>query len=120
MTSNGPNHDLLLDQEGWLQGLARRLVSDAALADDAVQETFLMAMERPPRGATSPPILRAWLAIVLRGNVSHSRSSRRRRAVREETVAKPESDDASDAALIVSRAESSRMLVDEVLSLIHI
>ncbi len=117
MTSNGPNHDLLLDQEGWLQGLARRLVSDAALADDAVQETFLMAMERPPRGATSPPILRAWLAIVLRGNVSHSRSSRRRRAVREETVAKPESDDASDAALIVSRAESSRMLVDEVMAL---
>lgn len=62
-------------------------------------------------------MLRAWLAMMLRGKVGHRRRGRSRRAFRERAVARPECDSESDADLIVSRAESSRMLVKEVMAL---
>lgn len=39
-----PSLDELLDQERWLQALARRLVRDAATADDLVQETWFRTL----------------------------------------------------------------------------
>ena len=39
--------------------LARELVRDAASADDVLQETWLAALERPPRGGAN---VRGWLA----------------------------------------------------------
>ena len=49
---------LLLRHRAWLHRLASALVRDDA-ADDVVQETLRVAMERPPHGA-----LRTWLHRV--------------------------------------------------------
>jgi len=38
----------LLEHREWLRDLSRRLVADANLADDFVQQTWLAAVERPP------------------------------------------------------------------------
>ncbi len=64
----------LVDHAGFLRSIARRLVADAATADDLVQETFVRALRRPPEGVAS---LRAWLATVIR-NVCHDRRIRER------------------------------------------
>src|SRR6185503_7458737 len=39
----------LLARAGWLRGLAAGLVADRDEAEDLVQDTFLAAIERPPR-----------------------------------------------------------------------
>ena len=54
--------DELLAHADWVRGLARRLVLDAARADDLVQETWVVALERPPSHADN---LRAWLGSVV-------------------------------------------------------
>ncbi|NOT30062.1 MAG: hypothetical protein HOP15_06395 [Planctomycetes bacterium] len=54
-----PSLDELLDQERWLQALARRLVRDAATADDLVQETWTRRRFRDRRRATARPAVRA-------------------------------------------------------------
>lgn len=48
--------------ERFLWGLCYRLTGCAADADDLVQETFVRAMERPPRDQSQP--LRPWLVRV--------------------------------------------------------
>src|SRR6185436_15707102 len=50
------------DDERFLWGLCYRLTGSAADADDLVQETFVRALERPPRDQTEP--LRPWLVRV--------------------------------------------------------
>lgn len=61
----------------WLRRLARRLVRDAARADDAVQETLLAARrERGPRS-------RGWLAAVLRNTLRQGARADARRGARE-------------------------------------
>ncbi|TAH39395.1 MAG: sigma-70 family RNA polymerase sigma factor [Planctomycetota bacterium] len=53
----------LLAESGWLRRLALRLVGDGGEADDLVQETWMRALERPPRDQRSP---RGWLGQVAR------------------------------------------------------
>lgn len=48
--------------ERFLWGLCYRLTGSAADADDLVQETFVRALERPPRNQSEP--LRPWLVRV--------------------------------------------------------
>jgi RNA polymerase sigma-70 factor (ECF subfamily) len=48
--------------ERFLWGLCYRLTGSAADADDLVQETFVRALERPPRDRSEP--LRPWLVRV--------------------------------------------------------
>ena len=60
-----PDVDRLLANAGWVKALAFRLVSDEAAADDLAQETWLRALERPPRDAATVRSLRAWLARVV-------------------------------------------------------
>jgi RNA polymerase sigma-70 factor (ECF subfamily) len=55
--------DALLAHRAWVRALARRLVTDENDADDVEQETWRMAVERPPRHDSS---LRGWLAAVAR------------------------------------------------------
>lgn len=63
----------LLSHEAWLSALVRRLV-DESLAEDVVQNTFLRALQRPPRKREA---LRAWLARVARNlALEHLRSER--------------------------------------------
>ena len=97
----------------WLRRLARRLVDDADVADDLVQETWLRAVVHRP-GRHQP--LRAWLTTVARSLARfHARGDRNRRR-REERVAHDELQDASPADLL-ERTEQLRIVVDALLSL---
>jgi RNA polymerase sigma-70 factor (ECF subfamily) len=81
-----PPH-LLADHAAALRRLAQRLVRDPHEAEDALQETWLRALEAPPRHAHG---LRGWLEAVL-GNVVRRRARQRRRAsAREARVARDE------------------------------
>lgn len=72
--------DIALEDLHWLRALAARLVRDPHVADDAVQETLVAALERRPRAAGS---LRAWLGAILRNALRQEWRSRTRRAMRE-------------------------------------
>src|SRR5260221_488967 len=63
-------HELLLQHAGFLRRLARDLVGDPAAADDAVQEVWLRALEKPPRHGSN---VRGWLRVVLT-NLVHTRA----------------------------------------------
>jgi RNA polymerase sigma-70 factor (ECF subfamily) len=102
----------LLAHADWLRDLARKLVGGAG-ADDAVQDTFVAALQSPP----DPDLpAKPWLARVLRNASRMAHRSATRRARREDAVtqiAVPP----SSAADTVARAETFRMLVDLVLAL---
>lgn len=71
----------------WLNGLARRLVQDPALADDAVQETWMAARRRlHAQGETRQPD-RGLLGRTLHGIVLQARRAARRRRYHETTAA---------------------------------
>src|SRR5260221_3214428 len=72
-----------LEDLRWLHALAARLVRDTHLADDAVQETLVVALERGPRVAAS---LRSWLRVILRNALRQEWRSRVRRVRREGQV----------------------------------
>jgi RNA polymerase sigma-70 factor (ECF subfamily) len=110
-------HEELLAQMGWVQGLARSLVGDPNLAQDIAQETWLTALERPPRTAHSGPSLRAWLATVTRTAARQRMRSRKRRSAREKKAAAPEVTDAPTAADIVERGEMQQEVAAAVMAL---
>ncbi|MGB3969045.1 MAG: sigma factor, partial [Planctomycetota bacterium] len=62
--------EALRANEAWLRPLVRSLVDDNT-ADDVLQDTWLQAWRRPPRG---PGTLRTWLARVA---INFARSRRR-------------------------------------------
>ncbi|HXU82149.1 MAG TPA: sigma-70 family RNA polymerase sigma factor, partial [Polyangia bacterium] len=70
----------LLAQARWLRALAGSLLREPAEADDAVQETWLAALRRPPAMRES---LRPWLTTVLRNLVRSQRRADRHRSDRE-------------------------------------
>ena len=76
----------LLHHESFLQGLARSLLRDAARADDAVQETWLAVLHS---NKSPSEVHRGWLATVLRNLALKKLREERRRARREENVARP-------------------------------
>jgi RNA polymerase sigma-70 factor (ECF subfamily) len=98
----------------WLRALALQLVSDAATADDLVQETVLAALRRRPAVAEDGDA-RAWLKTVLRSQVKLAWRSARHRAQREERAARGEA--TPGAAELAARAESQRALSEAVFSL---
>lgn len=73
-----PVEDLYSEHRRFLWGLCYRMLGSAADADDIVQDTFVRAMERPPRRADRP--LRPWLVKVA---LNLSRDALRRRRVRD-------------------------------------
>jgi RNA polymerase sigma-70 factor (ECF subfamily) len=112
---NGPratSQDLLA-HTGWLRRLALRLVRDADVADDLVQETWITAIRRPSelRDSTRP-----WLAKVLRDAFRMRRRSEGRRSTREE-VAVVAAGEVPTPEHLVERAQAQRLLVDLVLNL---
>lgn len=91
-----PSAEALLAHAGALRALARQVVRGAASADDAVQETWLRALEHRPKALQNPF---GWLAQVLRNEARLARRRQLRSARRERTRARPEaSPSASDAA----------------------
>jgi RNA polymerase sigma-70 factor (ECF subfamily) len=108
----GVTAEALLEQWSWLTHLAHALVRGAGDVDDVVQQTFLQALESPPRHASN---LRGWLARVAK-NVAGSRvRSDERRTKRERVAERPEPPASPDEA--VARAELRRRVVDAVLAL---
>lgn len=79
--------DALLQHADFTRSLARHLLRDPADADDAAQETWRVAIERPPRPEGS---VRGWFATVLRNTIRQSRRTRSRRGRRERQGARPE------------------------------
>ena len=96
--------DFLADTT-WLRDLARRLVGDAARADDAVQEALIAAWTRPPERADNP---RGWMAVVLRNAVrqmARGEQSRRRRE-----VASHEGSTSPSTAELVEKIDTGRLV----------
>lgn len=80
MADAAPTADELLAHTEWLTRLARALVGDAA-AGDVVQDTYEVALARPPK---QPGPLRPWLGGVARNVAKMATRGRARRERREE------------------------------------
>jgi RNA polymerase sigma-70 factor (ECF subfamily) len=78
--------DELFSHGDALRRLARDLVADDTLADDAVQQAYVVALTRPPRERTS---LAGWLRAVVRSCSLDLLRQQARRHRREQHVAAP-------------------------------
>ncbi len=79
--------EALLASRRSLCALARDLVADSAAAEDAVQATLVVGLERGPR---EPRALGAWLRTVLRNEAWGRARAERRRTRREQAAARRE------------------------------
>jgi RNA polymerase sigma-70 factor (ECF subfamily) len=104
--------ETLLAERAWVRALARRLVADDATADDVVQQTWLAALESPPRDSSA---LRGWLSRVVRNAASESHRRAKRRE-RWEAMAPPRPAEVSPAD-VVATADAHRRVVDAVMAL---
>ncbi len=102
----------LLQHSDWVRSLARQLVVDSAQVDDLVQDTWVVALRRPPGHANN---LRAWLGRVVTSLAQSTWRSETRRNVREEATARKEA--LPSTVDLVQQASMSRELVDGVLGL---
>ncbi|MBI3845534.1 MAG: sigma-70 family RNA polymerase sigma factor, partial [Planctomycetes bacterium] len=104
--------EVLLTHGDFVRAIARQLLADEARVDDAVQETWVAALEHPPRTATN---VRGWLAAIARNVVRVASRGERRRRMREESAARPER--LPSTADVVEREALRREVVDAVLGL---
>ncbi|QDV09137.1 RNA polymerase sigma factor [Planctomycetes bacterium Poly30] len=102
---NGPDLDLARSLQDWiwLGHLCARLVADPGLADDARQEAWLAGSSRHS------------MFLAARRFIWRSRRSERRRSVREEAAARPESLPSTDE--LVLRSEQQRRVWDQLMAL---
>jgi RNA polymerase sigma factor (sigma-70 family) len=112
-TIRSTGHEELLENLGWVQVLAQRLVGQSE-ADDVGQDVLVKALERPPRAASGPGF-RAWLASVTRTQARQGARSATRRHLREERAARSEA--MPSAADVVERGEAQRVVVEAVMEL---
>ncbi|MGE3171383.1 MAG: sigma-70 family RNA polymerase sigma factor [Planctomycetota bacterium] len=99
----------VLDELGWLRGLARELCADPHAADDAVQDTVAAALRRPPD--RHQPV-RGWLRTVLTNAVRGAHRTTGRRLVRERRAARGEA--GPSTAELAERVEVQQLLLDAV------
>lgn len=104
--------DELYAHASFLKGLARALLRDEHRAEDLVQDTWVRALERPPRRSLA---LRAWLGRVVRNLSANEGRGATRRGRREERAARPEAQEAEVEAL--ERLEIQRAIGELVLGL---
>ncbi|MBI1852063.1 MAG: sigma-70 family RNA polymerase sigma factor [Planctomycetes bacterium] len=104
--------ETLLANAAWVRGLARQLVADEARADDVVQETWLAAIQHPPRHAGA---LRSWLRTVVAHAARRAGREEAHRPRRERAAARPEA--VPSAAELVERVSLQRRVVEEVVTL---
>ncbi len=102
--------DLLARHAAALRALARGLLRDEHAADDVVQETWLAALERPPR---SRERLAGWLRQVTRSHAMMRRRGEGRRAERESRA----TDDRAPVDGNPTGREILREVIDAVLGL---
>ena len=104
--------DVLLTHASFLRGLAKGLLGDDHAAEDVLQETWVMALERPPANRAK---LAGWLSHVTRGLALKRRRGEGRRQRREQEAARGEALDSVDE--VVQQQEILRRVVDAVLGL---
>jgi len=104
--------EILLRHAGFVRGLARALTRDEHETDDAVQQTWVAALSRPPQ--TGRPV-RPWLAAVVRNAVRRLRRDAARRQGRERRTARSAA--VAPTATLVGREEILRLVVEEVVGL---
>lgn len=102
----------LARQVASLRALARSLVRDENRAEDLVQDTLVVALERPPRSSES---VRGWLATVARHLALDRARGDRRRVDREHRVARKEGE--GPPADPLERLEIEREVLDAVRAL---
>ena len=113
MTSHSFDFEHNLQRYGAaLRRLAVELLRDRAAADDAVQEVWLRAAQRPPRHDAA---IGGWLATILRNVASKLRRGEQRRIRREVLVARDL--EGEDHALALEREEVVCRLVASVTGL---
>lgn len=103
--------DEVYAQRQWVRALALHLVRDPGGADDVEQQTWLAAMEHPPR----PGNVRGWLGAVVRSKAWKLRRSGERRARHEEAAGTAPAPRRPDE--VVAAAEAQRRAVDAVMEL---
>ncbi|MEE8467755.1 MAG: sigma-70 family RNA polymerase sigma factor, partial [Planctomycetota bacterium] len=111
--STHPDLESLLAQAGSLRLLARRLLADEHLAEDAAQEAAVIALER--RSAWGPGTVGRWMGTVTRHLALRWREGRAGREAREREVAQPEA--ACGGTEELERLELHRQLVTAVMGL---
>ena len=104
-----PEGEALLAHHRALRRLAGDLLRDNARAEDAVQDTWLSALRRPPGRR-----LEAWLRTVLRRRVSQLRASERRRSEVEAFAARR--DETNEEAGLVLDAQREVVAALEALA----
>ncbi len=102
----------LLEHDGFVRGLACRLLADPVRADDVVQDAWLAALQKPPRRGWN---LKAWLAGVVRNRSRNIVREEARRDIRERRAARPEAT-GSTAELLAHEARR-RDVISAVLAL---
>jgi len=95
---------------GWLRALALHLVGPDQ-ADDLVQDTWVRALEKPPRrqGSTA-----AWLAQVIKNLGANHRRAETRRRQRETRVAERDDTDSPAAADVAGILDLNQQLLEAV------
>ena len=106
--------DELLAQAGWLNRLARQLVRDRDLAEDAAQDAWISATRSPPQPGRP---VRPWLAEVLRNVIRMRARGERRRARRESAGVDPLETGVASPEAVQERLELHRIVVECVLAL---
>ena len=111
----------MLAEADWLRALARSLVRDPHVAEDVVQDTLVVALERGPR-ADQGGGPRSWLAAVARNFARRRQRAEGVRAYHEERAARRRADWATArptdaAARELAALRLQRRLVDAVLAL---
>ncbi|MCI0342588.1 MAG: sigma-70 family RNA polymerase sigma factor [Planctomycetales bacterium] len=104
--------ETLLEHAGFVRALARSLVRDEWLAEDVEQETWVAALERPPRELGA---LRGSLGTVVRNFARQAFRASSRLASREAWASAPEA--VPSAAELLGREDARRMVVEAVLAL---
>jgi RNA polymerase sigma factor (sigma-70 family) len=110
--STGEIDDLIADSR-WLHGLARRLVADSGVAEDLVQEAYVIALENRARVRGR---LAQFAAGVIRKLALGTRRSEARRAKREVAVGRSRDPGDDDVASSVARVEQQRKLAEHLLA----
>ncbi|MEM9799275.1 MAG: sigma-70 family RNA polymerase sigma factor [Planctomycetota bacterium] len=111
-TESHTSIDLLLTRMDRVRALARRLVRDAAEADDVVQDALAAALRRPAEVREE-----GWIASAVQSAARSRRRSATRRADRERRAARPEGAGGGDAGTALENAERQRDVVEAVLAL---
>jgi RNA polymerase sigma factor (sigma-70 family) len=101
----------LLEHAAFARRLARALVADASLAEDVVQQSFVSALERPPRLGAG---LRGWLSVVVRRTASKLLRGRRRAALRDERFAATRREAQPATVDVAAQLDAQRALLDAV------